>query len=31
MPKFYDSETLHRLQQVELEILKDFMDLRVGL
>lgn len=27
MPKFYDSETLHRLQQVELEILKDFMDL----
>lgn len=26
MPKFYDSETLHRLQQVELEILRDFMD-----
>lgn len=25
--KFYDAKTLHRLQQVELEILKDFMDL----
>lgn len=27
MPKFYDPETLKRLQRVELEILKDFMDL----
>lgn len=27
MPKFYDPETLHRLQRVELDILRDFMDL----
>lgn len=27
MPKFYDEETLRRLQQTELEILKDFMEL----
>lgn len=27
MPKFYDPETLARLQQVELDILKDFMEL----
>ncbi len=27
MPKFYDPETLHRLQRVELDILRDFMEL----
>ncbi len=27
MSKFYDPETLHRLQRVELDILQDFMDL----
>lgn len=27
MPKFYDPETLHKLQQVELDILRDFMEL----
>lgn len=27
MPKFYDPETLHKLQRVELDILRDFMEL----